>query len=1061
MWRYGIIALLFLLSSFGTITAAEPSQEVGSIPLYFEANQGQFADGTHFAARIQDLNLFLMDRSIVLVDHETILNLTLSDSQSSPPIIGMQPQPGISNYFIGETTITNVPHYRQVRYVEVYPGIDIVFYGDHTALRYDFIIAPGADPSQIRLHFDPVQDTTLADNGNLVLHLENGILIQQAPFTYQEIEGHRREIASRFELYPNGQIGFVVDHYDTSLPLIIDPELIYSTYLGGTNEDRAYGIAVDTEGNTYVVGSTTSPDFPTHKDFLNGSRDVFVTKLNAAGDDLVYSTYIGGNSFDYGYDIILDANNNVVIVGETGSNDFPTTAGAYGEVFGGLRDAFVLKLNAAGNGLIYSTFLGHTSTDRAEALTLDDADNAYVVGQSYSANFPITAGAYDDTLAGTSDIFITKLNATGTDLVYSTFLGSESGEYAWDIALDPATNAYLIGRAAGADFPTTPGAFDQSHNGQNDVFVTKLNASGTDLVYSTFLGTAGLDYGYAIAVDHFGHAYITGGTSSDDFPLPNGFDQTYNGGIRDMFVAKLNPAGSQVMYGTLMGGLIVDLGQDIAIDALGQTYITGYSDGQGFYTTPNAFDSTFNGHSDAVMIVFNTDGSRPIYSSYLGGDDEEHGSALALDADLNAYIAGWTDSPNYYTTPGTYDGDHNGDFDAIIAQFNLQSTPDTLALVNTQFNYIGLVDTLEDWPPYPDSYNIYVAGTGILGQWVMGDWDGDGQTTPGVFTNGAFFYSNDIGTTPPEEWASIWLGPTEGYPVAGRFTAADNDCIGLVVDNLGLWWTCEMVNNPPPMGGQWLGGQLADKPGDYQFVAGDWDGDGIDTIAIRRDVYITWTNVPVTTVMSEFTRAQYIGQPSDQDYGILVAGDWDNDGADSFGLFYQDGSFYRRHDLQWNTGEYFLQHVGRPVGDSNIHALTWRDNQPTPPTIASSTTEQPQMASLQLIESDDPRVQHVGTWNAVEAANASGNRYLYTTDGELILDFEGTSVEVIYARHSDRGRFTIFVDGMALRTISATGEQAFGLHTSIDYLEPGPHTLRIQPIDGVVAIDAFYTTVLE
>lgn len=307
----------------------------------------------------------------------------------------------------------------------------------------------------------------------------------------------------------------------------------------------------------------------------------------------------------------------------------------------------------------------------------------------------------------------------------------------------------------------------------------------------------------------------------------------------------------------------------------------------------------------------------------LNNGDSGYDAWTQVFADLGAYNDGNQHTVTFYATDNQ-GGNTNWFVDSVALLHDDSAVSDTLALINPAFNYISLVDTLQNWPAWPDRYDVFVAGTGILGQWVMGDWDGDKQKTPAVFTNGALFFTNEVGTAPPDEWDSVWLGPTEGYPIAGRFSEAPNDCIGLVVDDIGLWWTCDFSIVTPKMEGQWLGGQLGDKTGDYQFTAGDWDGDGIDTVAIRRDEYITWTNVHPDTVMALFNNAQYIGQPSDLDYGLLVSGDWDNNTLDSFGLFYQpNGMFFYRNDLEWNSGVHILQYVGEPIL-TPVTATSWR-----------------------------------------------------------------------------------------------------------------------------------------
>jgi hypothetical protein len=294
-----------------------------------------------------------------------------------------------------------------------------------------------------------------------------------------------------------------------------------------------------------------------------------------------------------------------------------------------------------------------------------------------------------------------------------------------------------------------------------------------------------------------------------------------------------------------------------------------------------------------------------------------------VTVDVSAYADGnshtvrieGTDSDGLYHT--------NWFVDDVYLTVVSEPTIDTLALFNTSNNAVAVIDTLAEPPTYPDNYNIFTTGTGILGSWVMGDWDGDGTETPGVYDTGTFWYTNTLGNT--DQWTGMWIGPPAGKPVAGDFDNGGHDCFALVVEDIGVWWTCDIGNASPTINGQWLGGQMTDRTGDYQFTAGDFNNDGYDTLVIRRGEYITWTNVHTSTDMAEFTTAQYFGQPSASDYGIVLSGDWDGDGVTSFGMFYNDaaGTFFYRDDLDWNSGLYDVQHVGQPIGTANIWATSW------------------------------------------------------------------------------------------------------------------------------------------
>jgi hypothetical protein len=400
--------------------------------------------------------------------------------------------------------------------------------------------------------------------------------------------------------------------------------LVYSTYIGGSYGDRGYGIAVDGSGNAYVTGYTTSTDYPVTPGAFQtknggGLRDVFVTKLNAAGSALVYSTYIGGVFHDYGYAIAVDGSGNAYVTGYTESASYPVTPGAFQTTKGGGYDVFVTKLNETGTALVYSTYIGGSNNDVGYGIAVDGNGNAYVTGYTESTDYDVTSGAFQTTRGGYRDVFVTKLNETGTALVYSTYIGGSGGDEGYGIAVDGSGNAYVTGYTWSTDYDVTPGAFQTKNGGGRDVFVTKLNATGTALVYSTYMGGSNNDEGYGIAVDGSGNAYVTGWTLSTDYDVTPGAFQTKNGGGRDVFVTKLNATGTALVYSTYIGGSGEERGYAIAVDGSGNAYVTGYTESRNYDVTPRAFQTTNEGKQD----VFVTKVCHPITLTSAPGTDNQ------------------------------------------------------------------------------------------------------------------------------------------------------------------------------------------------------------------------------------------------------------------------------------------------------------------------------------------------------------------------------------------------------------------------------------------------------
>jgi Tol biopolymer transport system component len=586
---------------------------------------------------------------------------------------GLHQLPGFFNYFIGNDPsrhAVNVPRFAEVRLSGVYPGIDLQYYFDGGQPRFDFIVQPGADPSQIRFSMEGAEAVYVKEGQTLAFRTRFGEAVLTKLYAYQG----ERAVESRF-VAEGSTYRIAVGAYDPTQPLAIDP-LVYSILLGREKGDIGYDIAVDASGCAYITGWTKSPDFPTttgaYDTSHNGHTDVFVTKLSPDGRTLRYSTFLGGRDSEGGKAIAVDASGCAYITGLTESPDFPTTPGAYNTSYNGggdyPYDAFFTKLSPDGRTLLYSTFLGGSSADVGLAIAVDASGCAYITGGTESPNFPTTPGAYDPSYNGNGDVFVTKLSPDGRTLLYSTFLGGSSADVALAIAVDASGCAYITGYTSSSDFPTTPGAYDTSYNGGlRDAFVTKLSPDGSTLRYSTFLGGSkeegGISEGIDIAVDANGCAYITGVTLSPDFPTtPGAYDPSYNGDA-DAFVTKLSPDGSTLRYSTFLGGskeeggisegidIAVDAkGIDIAVDASGCAYITGYTESPDFPTTPGAYDPSYNGDADAFVTKLSPDGSTLLYSTFLGGREKDEGIAIAVDGSGCAYITGKTYSLEFPTT---------------------------------------------------------------------------------------------------------------------------------------------------------------------------------------------------------------------------------------------------------------------------------------------------------------------------------------------------------------------------------------------------------------------------
>src|ERR1700722_13801248 len=656
----------------------------GNLPLSFEPARRKSKSEVSYLTRSGSYNLFLDSGESVLVGKGTsTLRTKLAGSDPAARLVPEGPQTSVSNYFVGNDPNrwrTSVPNFEKIRYVAIYPGIDLVYYGREGNVEYDWILSPGADSRRIRMVFEGADRLRIDRNGDLVIKVGKNEYRHRKPVAYQEAGSKRIEIAGAWNLHDK-EGSFRLGPYDHEKPLTIDPTLAYATYLGGTGTDYAYAVAVDSAGNTYITGGAGSTDFPTtspEQGARDGQNDVFITKINAAGTAKIYSTYLGGGGVDEGKGIAVDSAGNAYVTGSAGSFDFPLKNPIQG-IYGGSGDVFVTKIDAAGAALVYSTYLGGNSQDYGTAIAVDLAGIAYVAGVTFSANFP-TVSPFQSAKGALEDAFVAKINAAGSAWVYSTYLGGNDADEAYGIAADAAGNAYVTGKTFSTNFPLQSAI--RSAVVAGDAFVTKINPTGSALVFSTYFGGSAADTGNAIAVDSTG-VYVAGSSVSLDLPVVNAFQPRIGGpGQDDVFVAKLNPSGSALIYCTYLGGGSSDEAYGVAVDAAGNAWITGRTNSSDF-PLKNTMQSSRVAF-EMFVTELTLDGSSILFSTFYGGTGSEVGQGIAVDSAGNVHVAGQTTSTDLQTVNALQQR-NGGNTDAVVLLFgNATITPPQAGLTITK-----------------------------------------------------------------------------------------------------------------------------------------------------------------------------------------------------------------------------------------------------------------------------------------------------------------------------------------------------------------------------------------
>lgn len=714
MHRHFVPRILVSVVSFLCLSVPVIGQGYGDLPLSFEPNQGQSNAKVQFLAHGKGYGFFLSGDSATLEfgnsDPRTI-QLAVAHGQQPRAMRGENRLPGAVNYFRGSDQarwLHGLPTFARVRMSDVYPGVDLVYYGDHRQLEYDFVVHPSGSAANLALIETGADRVEITADGGLAMQAGKAALQWHAPVAYQDINGRRVPVAAKYEV-AGAEIRLVVGAYDQSRDLVIDPVLVYSSYVGGNGGDVGdvgNAIAVDAAGSAYVAGLAASTNFPTTDSAMqtaaHGGDDAFVAKLNPQGTAYEYSTYLGGSGQDIAWGIAVNSAGEAFVTGQTGSgvngtSNFPTTAGAYQRsqnpnVLN--NSVFVTKLSADGSQLLYSTYISGSNDSFAVGIAVDPNDNAYVLTNTGNG-FPTTTGAYQRTAGNDGCPYeqfadgqaqaVTRLNATGSALGYSTYVG-HGCDYGAAIAVNSAGEAYITGNTQDVKYPVTTGAAQPKFGGVVDGFVTRLNASGSGLVYSTFLGGSLADFSYGIDLDPAGYAYVAGGTDGD-FPTTAGAYEpsATNNGYRKGFITKVSPMGKALVYSTYIKGAGNVTFNGIAVDQNHYAYVTGYTDGKQYPATSTADQGTcytgpYGCLTQAVVTKLNAAGSSLLYSSYFGASDANNnyfpgniGNAIATDGSGGFYITGRT-SAGLKTTSSSAEPSYRSNSnssDAFVAKFDV------------------------------------------------------------------------------------------------------------------------------------------------------------------------------------------------------------------------------------------------------------------------------------------------------------------------------------------------------------------------------------------------------
>lgn len=778
-------------------------------PGSFEFNSGQYPDSVKFIARAASNRFFIGTDHILFAypfafagsDMSTpsrhdirALGLQFIGSKKNARVRGLELQPGKTNYFLGKDSASwqrSIPTYGRIQVEQMYSGIDAVYYlNPQGLLEFDLILSPRADPGKIVFEINGADGVEIDAAGDLVVRAGPHRLVQKRPLIYQDKNSERNLIDGRYVILPNNRIGLALNEYDRDSHLYIDPVLSFSSYQGGSGMDSGSDIAVDKDGNIYVAGITYSPDFPAKNPIqgtLSGFASTYVSKfrLTATGPELVYSTYVGGDVAETA-SLTLDTNGNVYVTGSTSSPQWPVV-NAFQPALNGVIDGFVFKLNSAGNALVYSSYFGGSCVDRGRGIAVDSSQRAYITGVTCSRDYP-TVNPFQSASTSTVTGIVMKIAPSGNPVEYATYLGgniASDWNYGAGIAVDSLGNAYVTGRTNSVEFPVRSPLQATFGGGYQDAFVSKFNSAGM-LTYSTYLGGAGDDFGMSIDVDSTGNIYITGRTTSLNFPVAN--SQTSKlGGTLDAFLTKLNSTGNTLLYSRYLGGNNIDLATGLALGPANTVFVVGTTESADFPTV-NAIQPNYRGATDSFVTQLLPEFDTILFSTYFGGSGTDTITAIAVDKFGNAYLTGATSSTDLPLVDANQSA-LNGSLDGFVAKISAQAMPvvtgfwpGNAATGNTIFVFGGhfvpnqtqvavnsvvtnAVQVLSDsllifllppgvtsgpiavTTPFGSATSTAIFGLPLSGLQITGCWPGAGSTNTVVFVFGSGFVVNQTQVT--------------------------------------------------------------------------------------------------------------------------------------------------------------------------------------------------------------------------------------------------------------------------------------------------------------------------
>jgi hypothetical protein len=868
----GLTISFFLLTAEVFAANAPLNSNSPQIPFAFAENRGQADPRVRFTGNGPEFKAWFEDRAVILQQGQTAVIISFVDGADAT-IEAAEPTGAKVSYLRGSDPRRwqpDLPLFASLRYSGIWPGVELTYKADRGRVKAEYLVSPGAPVDRIRLHFDG--DARVQPDGTLRIRGSAGDFIEEKPVLFQTIGGQRKEIPGGFQKI-GGSIGFWAGEHDHGLPLVIDPSILFSGYFGGSSQDNITAVAVDINRNVVIAGWTSSTDLPANgaRTRSGGGVDAFVASFAPNGPQMLYCTYLGGTGDDRAFGLALDSSRNVYLTGWTSSANFPVVGGVQSKL-SGTRDAFVAKLNAAGSAFVYSTYLGGSGVDTGNAIAVDSTGSAVILGDSTSSNLPVSSKAFQLKSGGVQDAFVAKLSATGNALNFLSYLGGSGVDHGSSVALDSSASIFLGGYTYSTNFPAVA-AYQPRSGGGQDGFVAKMASDGSKMLFSTYLGGYGGSAGNpeqvnGIAVDLLGNVAAAGTTSSSNFPVTIGALQTVFGGQTDGFVARYTGQG-QLLQSTFLGGSLSDVINAIAVDNHGNPYVTGSTASVDFPVN-RPFQNSNAGALDAFVLKLATNLSSTIFGTYLGGSGSEAGNAIAVDVQTSIVIAGQTSSPDL-PVKGVLASSPSAVLTSFVTKIAPSFTLATYQPYGTSLNIItdpwhvswfvqnNFFGSWSDLPVVGDWDGTGIRRMGVFGngRWlldmngngvfdaadktvlfgqtgdvpVVGDWAGTGRTSLGLFRQGTFILdlSGHISGVPTGQADAVFtFGQAGDVPVAGDWNGSGTTKIGIFRN--GLWLVDYTGNRTFSNYRSYNYGLAGDIP-----LVGDWDSSGrISKIGVYR-----------------------------------------------------------------------------------------------------------------------------------------------------------------------------------------------------------------------------------